>query len=225
MTSELKVDKISPASGTTGTFGDSGDTYTVPSGATLSIAGTINASSGTTTGFDGTHVKLLSGSASSAANHDFQSFMDTSKYNTYMVQISNLIGLGGATLDFQFLQSDNSVSGAGYYDAMQGYRSGGSAFVNNNENTSEGRLGTALLADNATRVASYLFWIYNNPNSSQFGSSVYGHCWGYRSDFTDYLFTDFTIGFDNSNSCHGFRVHSQNGNSTTFDYAIYGIAK
>ena len=35
MTSELKVDKITPASGTSFTLGDSGDTFTVPSGATL----------------------------------------------------------------------------------------------------------------------------------------------------------------------------------------------
>jgi hypothetical protein len=35
MTSELKVDKISPATGTGFTLGDSGDTFTVPSGVTL----------------------------------------------------------------------------------------------------------------------------------------------------------------------------------------------
>ena len=35
MTSELKVDKISPATGTSTTLGDSGDTFTVPSGVTL----------------------------------------------------------------------------------------------------------------------------------------------------------------------------------------------
>ena len=35
MSSEIKVDKISPASGTSFTLGDSGDTFTVPSGATL----------------------------------------------------------------------------------------------------------------------------------------------------------------------------------------------
>jgi hypothetical protein len=33
--SELKVNKISPRSGTDVTLGDSGDTFTVPSGATL----------------------------------------------------------------------------------------------------------------------------------------------------------------------------------------------
>ena len=35
MTSEIKADKWSPASGTSATIGDSGDTYTVPSGVTL----------------------------------------------------------------------------------------------------------------------------------------------------------------------------------------------
>ena len=35
MSSELKVDKISPATGTSTTLGDSGDTFTVPSGVTL----------------------------------------------------------------------------------------------------------------------------------------------------------------------------------------------
>ena len=40
MTSELKVDKISPASGTSFTLGDSGDTFTIPSGATITNSGT-----------------------------------------------------------------------------------------------------------------------------------------------------------------------------------------
>ena len=47
----LFEDKLDPQSGTALEIGSSGDTMTVPSGATLSIAGTINASSGTATGF------------------------------------------------------------------------------------------------------------------------------------------------------------------------------
>src|SRR6056300_1715943 len=35
MSSEIKADKWSPASGTSATIGDSGDTFTVPSGVTL----------------------------------------------------------------------------------------------------------------------------------------------------------------------------------------------
>ena len=41
MTSELKVDKITPASGTSTQIGDSGDTITIPSGATLANAGSV----------------------------------------------------------------------------------------------------------------------------------------------------------------------------------------
>jgi hypothetical protein len=44
--SELKVNKVSPATGTAITLGDSGDTFTVPSGCTI-----VN--SGTATGFGG----------------------------------------------------------------------------------------------------------------------------------------------------------------------------
>ncbi len=43
MSSEIKADKWSPASGTSATIGDSGDTYTIPSGATLTAsAATVN---------------------------------------------------------------------------------------------------------------------------------------------------------------------------------------
>ena len=42
MPSEMKVNKISPASGTAITLGDSGDTFTIPSGATITNNGTQN---------------------------------------------------------------------------------------------------------------------------------------------------------------------------------------
>jgi len=52
--SELKVDKISPAGvGNETTIGDSGDTFTVPSGVTLTVAGALNVT-GTTALADGT---------------------------------------------------------------------------------------------------------------------------------------------------------------------------
>jgi len=171
----------------------------------------------------GTHVKLVSGSASSAANHDFQSFMDTSKYNTYMVQFSKIIGLAGNTFDFQFLDG-SSVNTSGYWGAVQGYRSGDSAYVDAYENEAQGKLGTALYGSSGN-TGNYLFWIYNNPNSTNDGSNVYGHNWGYRNDFGDYIFTDYTIDFRNNDNVTGFRVHASGNDNTTFDYAIYGITK
>lgn len=47
--SELKVNKISPRSGTDVTLGDSGDTITVPTGATISNLGTATGFGGTMT--------------------------------------------------------------------------------------------------------------------------------------------------------------------------------
>ena len=40
--SEIKVNKLSPRSGTAVTLGDSGDTFTIPSGATLAIQGSVS---------------------------------------------------------------------------------------------------------------------------------------------------------------------------------------
>ena len=42
MSSEIKANKISPATGTSFTLGDSGDTFTIPSGATLANSGTLS---------------------------------------------------------------------------------------------------------------------------------------------------------------------------------------
>jgi len=56
MSSEVKANKLSPATGTALQISDSGDTTTIPSGATLAIAsGATITNSGTATGFGGTN--------------------------------------------------------------------------------------------------------------------------------------------------------------------------
>jgi len=64
MASVLKVDKLDPQSGTALEIGTSGDTITVPSGATFAVSGTMNASS-ITAGTVAT-ARLGSGTASSS---------------------------------------------------------------------------------------------------------------------------------------------------------------
>jgi len=64
MASILKVDKLDPQSGTALEIGTSGDTITVPSGATFAVSGTMNASS-ITAGTIAT-ARLGSGTASSS---------------------------------------------------------------------------------------------------------------------------------------------------------------
>jgi hypothetical protein len=54
MASEVRTNKISPATGTAFTIGDSGDTFTLPSGATLAVAsGATISNAGTASGFGG----------------------------------------------------------------------------------------------------------------------------------------------------------------------------
>jgi hypothetical protein len=48
--SEVKVDKISPRSGTGVTLGDASDTFTIPASATLDVNGTIDVTGATVTG-------------------------------------------------------------------------------------------------------------------------------------------------------------------------------
>jgi len=74
MTSEIKADKWSPASGTAGTIGDSGDTFTVPSGvtlntssATLSIPSTVITSQTEKSSLADADKFLISDSAASGA--------------------------------------------------------------------------------------------------------------------------------------------------------------
>lgn len=69
--SEIKVNKVSPATGTAITLGDSGDTFTVPSGATI-----VN--SGTATGFGGGKVlQVLSSTKTDTFSTSATAFTDT----------------------------------------------------------------------------------------------------------------------------------------------------
>ena len=172
----------------------------------------------------GAFEKLVSGSASSAVNHDFENFMDTSKYNSYMVQFSEVIGLNSNALHFQFKANTTVLTNSNYWFAFHGHRSTDNEIKNYGEQEAQAALGSALVGSSGN-AGNYLFYIYNNPNSTTMGNNVYGHNWGYRSDLGDYLFTDFAFGFNNTHNVTGFRVHAQGNDATTFDYAIYGIAK
>jgi hypothetical protein len=96
MSSEIKADKWSPASGTSATIGDSGDTYTVPSGVTLDIASgaTADFTGATVTGLtdNNTWVLLQTTTLSSTTgNVDFNNVFD-STYKNYVVFGSQIRG-------------------------------------------------------------------------------------------------------------------------------------
>ena len=92
--SEIKVNKISPATSTTITLGDSGDTFNIPSGATI-------ANSGTATGFVSAGALDLNGAVLTIdADADTTITADTDD------QID--IAIGGAD-DFQFTANTFTV--------------------------------------------------------------------------------------------------------------------
>jgi len=79
MSSEVKSNKLSPATGTALQISDSGDTTTIPSGATLDVNGTLDVTGATVTGLSAGKVlqvvsTTFNGNDSTTAN----SFADTS---------------------------------------------------------------------------------------------------------------------------------------------------
>ena len=110
MASEIKANKISPATGTAFTLGDSGDTFTVPSGATL-------ANSGTATGF-GKVLQVVSANKTDTASTTSTSFVTTglevsitpSATSSKILINANPVFGGGATgAVFNQLWRDSSV--------------------------------------------------------------------------------------------------------------------
>ena len=98
--SELKVNKISPATGTTFTLGDSGDTFNIPSGATI-------ANSGTATGFvtagalDLNGAKLTidaNGNTSITADTDDQIDIEIAGADDFQFTANTFTILSGSTL-------------------------------------------------------------------------------------------------------------------------------
>jgi hypothetical protein len=85
--SELKVNKVTPRSGTTVTLGDSGDTITIPSGATIT-------NSGTATGFGGGKVLQV---------------VSTNKTDTFTTTSGTFVDLTGLSLSITPSSTSNKI--------------------------------------------------------------------------------------------------------------------
>jgi len=92
--SEIKVNKISPRSGTTVTLGDSGDTFTIPSGATINNQGTATNFGATGAVNWQTTVKTSGFTASNGEGY----FVDT---NSGPISVNLPAGTAGAIVAFK----------------------------------------------------------------------------------------------------------------------------
>jgi hypothetical protein len=95
--SEVKVNKISPRSGTTVTLGDSGDTFTIPSGATINNQGTATNFGATGSASWTTTVKTNSDSGFTAVAGEGY-FLDTSSGT---ISVNLPAGSAGAVVAFK----------------------------------------------------------------------------------------------------------------------------
>jgi hypothetical protein len=113
MASELKVDKISPATGTTFTVGDSGDTFNIPSGATI-------ANSGTATGFVSAGALDLNGAVLTVdadadttitADTDDQIDIAIAGADDFKITANTLTALSGSKLATNTIDETTSATG------------------------------------------------------------------------------------------------------------------
>jgi len=123
MSSEIKADKWSPASGTSATIGDSGDTYTIPSGVTLANSGTVTGlpASSISSGTIAT-ARLGSGTASSSTFlRGDQTYASAGESNTpgWLATMTGVQSISNAT--YTTVQFNTESDG---YDTDSGFNTG-----------------------------------------------------------------------------------------------------
>ena len=140
--SEVKVNKISPRSGTDVTLGDSGDTFTIPAGASIVNNGTqtgfgrtgtvdwqstVKTASFTAVNGEGYFVNTTSGAITmnlpAGTLGDFVSFIDyagTFDSNTFTISANGSEKINGSTDDLT-VSVERSANTLVYTDSTQGW--------------------------------------------------------------------------------------------------------
>lgn len=111
----LFVDKLDPQSGTSLEIGSSGDTITIPSGATIT-------NSGTATGFGGGNLELIttSSTTSGVASITVDNIFSTT-YNVYKIFVRNLRpATNQTTVRMNIIKSDGSLYTSAAYKLIYG---------------------------------------------------------------------------------------------------------
>ncbi len=121
--SEVKVNKISPRSGTDVTLGDASDTFTIPASATLDVNGTLDLAGSTMTGFtipSGQTLTVASGGTitNSGTATGFSSGDNTPAFQAYLS--ANLTLANGTWTKFPCNTEDFDTDSA--YDSATNYR-------------------------------------------------------------------------------------------------------
>ena len=168
--SELKVNKISPETGTAITFGDSGDTFSIPSGATF-------ANNGTATGFGGGGKvgQCLSATKTDVASNSNTSFTDISGLSVAITP--------SATDSKIFIMFSLSINGNNAGSCLRIARDSTGICVGDADGSRiQGTVSTSLSSGDASRSHSMNF--LDSPNTTS--ATTYKIQWRSNGN-TDYL--------------------------------------
>ena len=243
MTSELKVDKITPASGTNTQIGEAGDTTNLSAGTVTLPTTIITGASEKTTLVDADKFLISDSAASgafkhvqksnlpsgtlvkvgdvrsnaSASSHDLTGiFSDT--YDKYFFSLSTFPISAGQYIYMQFLDSSNNPLTSGYYGSVYGYDQSGNIVKYNNNGTSAAKLNESTSDGRAWQGQGYIV----GPTSGL--TSNKGISW--QSIFYDGSngTTTQTGAYANvlSTNATGIRIYS-GVNLTAISLQVYGI--
>jgi len=248
MTSELKVDKITPASGTNTQIGEAGDTTNLSAGTVTLPTSIITGASEKTTLVDADkfliadsadsnafkHVQksnLPSGSlnlvataniTSAAGNVSFDNCF-SSTYRNYLMVADMVVATNAVTIEWRYRNGGSDEGGNYYNQFFTRYKTDtDSRYVHRTSSTNSFRTGTAL--KNATDEVSFAFSMYfHNPNNGSTHSKLYMNA--IFKDNDGYSGNLNGIGAFQAQSAHdGIKFFPSSGDFTNARVRIYGLS-
>jgi hypothetical protein len=178
MASEVRTNKLSPASGVNLTLGDSGDTFTLPSGATLAVAsGATISNAGTASGFGGGKVlQMQYSSPYSGGNISLTSgtpFEITTQYRVTITPISatsNILVMFYGTIHisnaYGGITPYVSTDGGSNFSIVNGSATAWSEMIRNSGAHSNAWRHHETILDTNVSAGARMYTMYGRANTS-----------------------------------------------------------
>jgi len=219
--SEVKVNKISPRSGTDVTLGDASDTFTIPASATLDVNGTIDLTGATKTGVAGLNFISTATNNAAVATWDFTDVF-TSTYSHYFMTFENVyLATTDQELRISIGNSDLSALELGDFVIWQTKTDGSTTY----------RQGASVdycdLCDDSPNTEAISGWLYFlSPQDSGVRTTING-----RTSYVDTIPENGSPYFlgDDAESHVSFRFSTSSGNLGSASHVarvtLYGLSE